>query len=80
MNGYEFNFGSFLANHLMPGLLYPPFKRSAIRLSEGPAVNLYPQNIRVGAGADLHAGYCLTVKISVGPAIYVRKFSNMAAL
>lgn len=80
VNSYGFEFGNFLDMHIMPGLLYHPFKRSIIQLSAGPAANLYKQNIRVGAGADLFTSYYLTEKISAGPLIHFRKFSNTAAL
>ena len=80
VNSYGFEFGNFLDVHIMPGLIYNPFKRSVIQLSAGPAANLYKQNIRIGAGAGLFTSYYLTEKISVGPAIHFRKFSNTAAL
>lgn len=80
VNSYEFDFGNFFDIHLKPGLIYLPFKRSIIQLSAGPAANLYKQNIRVGVGTDLFTSYYLIEKISVGPAIHFRKFSNTTAL
>ncbi|MFC0775769.1 hypothetical protein [Terrimonas alba] len=80
VNGYRFEFGNFFDIHIMPGLIYHPFKRSIVRLSAGPGANLYKQNIRVGVGTNLFTGYYLTEKISAGPAIHFRKFSNTAAL
>ncbi|WP_276502043.1 hypothetical protein [Terrimonas pollutisoli] len=80
VNSYGFKFSNFLDMHIMPGFLYQPLKRSIIQLSAGPNANLYKQNIRVGVGANFFTSYYLTEKISAGPAIHFRKFSNTAAL
>lgn len=80
VNGYEFDFGNLMGIHIMPGLLYYPFKRSFIQLSAGPGASLYKNNFRIGVGANLFAGYYLTEKISIGPAIHFNKFSKTAAL
>ena len=80
VSDYEFEFRNFFSTHIMTGLLYHPFKRSIIQLSAGPTANLYKKNIRVGGGANLFAGYYWTKKISAGPVINFRKFSNTTAL
>lgn len=80
VSSYEFDFGNFFNIHLMPGLLYRPFKRSVIQLSAGPAANLYKHHLRIGAGVNISGNYYMTKKISIGPAVNLNKFSNTASL
>jgi hypothetical protein len=71
--GYDFRYGGYIYFHVMPGLLFNPWRNANISVNAGPTMGIYSGDIDFGFGVMTTASYYITEKIAAGTGISFKK-------